>query len=68
MVRVGVVLQETTKLCSERTVSLCFPKYKVVQTATIYLVAINEFLLPHILTSIWPCQYSGLLATPIGVK
>ena len=68
MVRVGVVLQETTKLCSERTVSFCFPKYKVVQTATIYLVAINEFLLPHILTSIWPCQYSGLLATPIGVK
>ena len=68
MVRAGVVLQETTKLCSKRTIPFCVPEYKRVQIATIYLVAINEFLLPHILTSIWCCQYSGLLATLMGVK
>lgn len=65
---IGVVLQETTKLNLEKDYTILAPKYKIAQIATTYLVAINEFLLPHILASIWCCQYSGFLATLIGVK
>ena len=46
MVKVCLVLEETTKLSSKLAVPFAFPP------------AMREFLLLHILASIWSCQYS----------